>query len=84
MARRVKRWRPVLKTWTENAALKATNSRFRKIDELLIEIGGLWGDVDEFIVGEADRLRRDVEIAKFNCIESAQTRAEEREQEGAS
>lgn len=69
----------MLKRWTENRALKATNARFRKIDELLIEIQLLWGDEDEYIVREAERLRRDVEVVKLDCVCSVQARAEERE-----
>lgn len=68
-----------LKRWTENRALKATNARFRKIDELLIEVALLWGDEDEYIVREAERLRRDVEAVKLDCVCSVQARAEERE-----
>lgn len=81
MTKRVRRCKPyVLKNWTENAALKATNARMEKIDAILIEIASLWGDVDEYICGECDRLRREIETAKFDFIASVQARAEEREE----
>lgn len=83
MARRIKRWRPTLKHWTEAAALRATNTRMRKIEALLVEIAGLWSDEDEFICAESDELKRLVENKRLEFVISVQTRAEERAMEAA-
>jgi hypothetical protein len=82
--KRIKRWQPPLKTWTENAALRATNTRMKKIEALLLEIGGLWGYVDEYIVHEVEDLRQLIEGKRLDFVLSVQARAEEREQESAS
>lgn len=79
MTPRIKKWHPILKTWTESGALRATNARMEKIEDLLLEIGGLWGDVDEYIVHEVDDLRRLIENKRLDFVISVQTRAEERE-----
>lgn len=47
----------VLKKWSEAAAIKATMKRFERIEHTLIEIGGMWGEEDEYIVREVDELR---------------------------
>lgn len=49
-----------LSRWTDNIAMKATKARLAKVDGLLIEIAGLWGDEDEFICGQMDELRQHV------------------------
>ncbi|MEX0753225.1 MAG: hypothetical protein WD073_09920 [Xanthobacteraceae bacterium] len=69
---------PVLRSWTEKAALRETKKRLTKIDALLREIGGLWGDVDECIVRAADELRRDIEQFNDDIEENIAARAQER------
>lgn len=75
--------KPILKKWTENAALRATNRRMRKIDVLLIEIGSLWGDEDEYICGRIDELRRELDEARLDFVVGVQERAEMRTMEDA-
>lgn len=69
---------PRLKGWTDAKALRMTNARYRRIDELLQEIAYIWGGEDEGIAGDADRLRGEVETAKLDAVLVAQSRAEER------
>lgn len=59
---------------SEPRALRSTISRFQKIDRLLIEIAGLWGDVDQSIVGICDDLRGRVEEAMVEVRESVDER----------
>jgi hypothetical protein len=80
---RIKRWRPTLKKWTEAAALRATITRMKRIEALLVEIAGLWSDEDEFICSEADELKRLVEGKRLEFVISVQTRVEERAMEAA-
>jgi DNA (cytosine-5)-methyltransferase 1 len=47
----------LLRNWTEPRALRATLTRFNKIDDLILEIAGLWGDVDQNIVCAMHDLR---------------------------
>lgn len=54
--------------------LRATITRLQKIDRLLIEIGGIWGDVDQYIVNIADELRGRVEDAMAEVRESVDER----------
>lgn len=68
-----------LKRFTESAALRATNARYRKIDLLLREIQLLWGDVDNGIVVDADDLIERVETARLEAVASVQARVEERD-----
>lgn len=35
---------------------RATASRLKKAKALMVEVAGLWGDVDEAMVGEADAM----------------------------
>lgn len=72
-----------LKRWTENAALRATNARYRKIDLLLQEIAMLWGDEDQGNVDRAEDLRGAVEQAQLDVVLAAQMRAEERAERDA-
>jgi len=65
-----------MRNWTEARALRATNVRLRKIDNLLLEIAGLWGDVDQGIVNVMDDLRRQVEEASTHVRESVDERRE--------
>lgn len=71
----------ILRNWTENRALRASNARFNKVKELLGEVACLWGDVDEYAVGRCDELIRVVEDIRTDIVLSAQARAEERETE---
>lgn len=68
-------------SWTPNRALKATNLRFKKIDLLLQEIAALWGDEDEYIVRQAEELRRIVDLERIEVIVGVQAAADEREQQ---
>lgn len=70
----------ILKRWTENGALRATNARYRKIDALLVEIASLWGDVDQGNVDRVDDLREAIESARLEAVIACQERAE-RDQE---
>lgn len=54
---------------SEARALRATIARLHKIDNLLLEIAGLWGDVDESIIRICDDLRDDVLTALVNVNE---------------
>ncbi len=58
-------------------ALRATITRLQKIDRLLIEIGGIWGDVDQYLVNIADDLRGRVEDAMADVRERVDDRAME-------
>jgi hypothetical protein len=40
--------------WTEKWAQRETHKRLKKIEALLVDIGGIWGDVDQYIVNRAD------------------------------
>jgi hypothetical protein len=62
--------KPILKTWTTAGAQRATITRLDRIDAALIEIAGLWGDMDEFLVGRADELRHAVGELRADVIES--------------
>lgn len=52
-----------LKKWTVQIARRATLKRLAKIDELLLDIGYLWGDRDQCLVDLADDIR--AEAGKF-------------------
>lgn len=71
--------KPILKTWTEDAALKASNARYRKIERLLREIAGLWSDTDLSAVERAEELIPLVEGARLDAVLAVQARAEDRE-----
>lgn len=67
-----------LRRWTENIAMKATESRFRTIDGLLIEIVGMWGDEDEYICRQMDELRAVVAETRKLVVEGHKELAEQR------
>ena len=74
----MKRRRLLLKKWTERRACAATLTRLKKIDDLLIEIAGLWGDEDQCLVDFADDLRTTVANFRSEMDESIKERAERR------
>lgn len=45
-----------LRSWTPARAAGAAQRRIDKIEDLLIQIGGLYGDVDQMIVDQCDEL----------------------------
>ena len=49
-----------LSRWTPRAAARFAKARLDRIDDLLVEIGSTYGDVDNFIVTQVDRLRDEV------------------------
>lgn len=75
------KYRPplTLKRWTEAIALRATNVRMRKIEQLLGEVAYLWGDEDQYIVNICDELAREIANARLDFVASVQARVEERE-----
>lgn len=73
----------ILKRWTEAAALRATNTRYRKIDALLIEIASLWGDIDQGNVDRVDDLREAIESARLEAVQASQERAEREKEDGS-
>jgi hypothetical protein len=55
-----------LRRWSENIAVKATKARLNKVDGLLIEIAGFWGEEDEYICRQMDELRDHIaDVAKL-------------------
>lgn len=75
-----------LKKWTEDIALRETNERMRKIEQLLGEVAYLWGDEDQYIVNHCNDLAREIEAQRLDFVAGVQARVEERtaEQEGSS
>lgn len=71
----------ILKNWTENGALRATNRRVDKVKKLLGEVAYLWGDVDEYVVGRCDTLIKEIEDVRLDLVVTLQARAEEAEAE---
>ena len=65
------------KRFTEAGALKATNSRYRRIEKICVEIVRIWGDVDQGLVDQAEALRGRAESARLDAVIVVQTRAEE-------
>jgi hypothetical protein len=65
-----------LKRWTEAGALRETKKCLTRIDALLVDIAGLWGDVDQYIVGRADDLRAEIEQVAKDVEESIRERAD--------
>ncbi|GGE79259.1 hypothetical protein H1W37_19360 [Stappia taiwanensis] len=47
-----------LKRWTPKSAAAAARRRVSKIEVLLDEIGGLYGDVDQTVVDQCDDMKR--------------------------
>lgn len=43
-------------SFSEKRALLKTDRRFAKIEDLLIEIGGIWSDENQYLVNLADEL----------------------------
>ncbi len=67
----------ILRDWTEARAQRATLLRLKKIEELLGDIGALWGDVDEYIVQQCDDLIRDFRERQQEWLAWWAARAEE-------
>lgn len=72
-----------MKNRTEARAIAATDRRFAKIDALLIEIGGLWADENEYFVGRAEELRQIVAEARGEVQEQVDSLRQEREERAA-
>lgn len=53
-----------LNNWSPKRAAAFALRRLERINHALIEIGGCYGDVDECIVAECDRLREEFETLK--------------------
>ena len=68
-----------LKTWSEGAAVRQSLNRLDKIDALLIEIGGLWGDEDQSHVDHADSIRAEIDEFRNNLKSHIEQRRMERE-----
>lgn len=67
----------ILKRWTENGALRASNARFRKARKLLEEVAYLWGDVDNCAVTGCDELVKLIDALQLDIVLGAQARAED-------
>ncbi len=69
--------------WSVERARRASHSKLRKIEQLLIDIGGLWGDEDEYLVSLADRLLKEVRDAHAEIDENIEARRLERAEAAA-
>ena len=55
---------PYLRKWTPVRAEQWCATRIERIDNALLEIAYCWGDIDDYIVRECDRLRRELETMR--------------------
>lgn len=71
------------RAWSVERARRLSHSKLRKIEQLLIEFGGLWGDEDEYLVGVADGLMLAVRDAHHEIDASIEAARQRRADEAA-
>lgn len=51
-----RKYRPMTSRWTPASALRRMEARIKDASEALIDIAAVWGDADQAVVDEVDRL----------------------------